>query len=183
MNKNKFFRQFHIYLSLFFLPCAFIFALTGIAYIFGINQDIGLEKQIYTLNERIEKGQEIEKLLDFLKDNNIKIPSNTQTIKSKDKGITIGSTHYSVSIAENGENQYQITTKTRSFLGDLIMLHKDKGAWYFSVLSVGFGVSLFLLYISGLMMTLFASKKDRKNQILVLIAGILITFILAYISL
>lgn len=44
MNKNKFFRQFHIYLSLFFLPCAFIFALTGIAYIFGINQDIGLEK-------------------------------------------------------------------------------------------------------------------------------------------
>lgn len=63
------------------------------------------------------------------------------------------------------------------------MLHKDKGAWYFSVLSVGFGVSLFLLYISGLMITLFASKKDRKNQILVLIAGILITFILAYISL
>ncbi len=183
MNKNKFFRQIHIYLSLFFLPCAFIFALTGIAYISGFNQDVGLQKQSYTLNARIEEGKEIESLLSFLKDNQIKIPSNTQAIKSKDKGTTIGSAHYSVSIAKNGENEYEITTKTRSILGDLIMLHKDKGEWYFSVLSVGFGVVLFLLYISGLIMTLFASKKDRKNQIIILVLGLLVTSILAYASL
>lgn len=183
MNKNKLFRQIHIYLSLFFLPCAFIFALTGIVYIFGINQDVGLKEQSYILEEKIEKGKEIESLLSFLKQNNIKIPSNTKPIKSKTKGISIGSTHYSVSIMENGENQYKITTKTRSLLGDLIMLHKDKGAWYFSVLSVGFGIALFLLYFSGLIITLFANKKDRKSQIFVLVIGILITFILAYASL
>ncbi len=183
INKNKFFRQIHIYLSLFFLPCAFIFALTGIAYIFGINQDIGLSKQTYTLNAKIEDGKEIENLLAFLKENGIKIPSNTKPIKSRDKGVTIGSTHYSVSIAKSTEDSYEITAKTRSLLGDLIMLHKNKGAWYFSVLSVGFGVVLFLLYISGLIITLFANKRDRKNQILTLILGLLVTFVLAYASL
>ncbi|MCH5337030.1 MAG: hypothetical protein J1D99_06430, partial [Campylobacter sp.] len=69
MNKNKLFRQIHIYLSLFFLPCAFIFALTGIVYIFGINQDVGLKEQSYILEEKIEKGKEIESLLSFLKQN------------------------------------------------------------------------------------------------------------------
>ncbi len=45
------------------------------------------------------------------------------------------------------------------------MLHKDKGAWYFSVLSVGFGITLFMLYISGLMITLFANKKIEVNNL------------------
>lgn len=42
INKNKLFRQIHIYVSLFFLPCAVLFALTGIAYILGADQDTGL---------------------------------------------------------------------------------------------------------------------------------------------
>ncbi|TKX31666.1 hypothetical protein [Campylobacter aviculae] len=182
-NKNKLFRQIHIYVSLFFLPCALIFATTGIAYIFGFNQDTGLKVQNYKLVRHIEEGKEREALIEYLIENNLKLPSNTNIIKSKNKGIAIGGIHYSANIAPINENEYLITLKTRSLLGDMIMLHKDKGLWYFSILSVGFGITLFLLYISGIAITLFANKKDRKKQFLILGMGFFVTIILAYFSL
>lgn len=183
INKNKLFRQIHIYLSLFFLPCALLFALTGIVYIFGINQDVGLKIEHYQLPKTIESGKEREALIEYLKENGLKVPSNTNIIKSRDKGVTIGGTHYSANIVQNSTNEYNITLKTRSLLGDMIMLHKNKGTWYFSVLSIGFGVVLFMLYISGLMITLFANKKDRSKQFAVLGMGIIVTLLLAYLSL
>lgn len=183
INKNKLFRQIHIYVSLFFLPCAVLFALTGIVYIFGADQDTGLKVENYKLVKNIEVGKEKDALIQYLQENNLKIPSNTEVIESKDKGITIGGAHYSANIAPIAQNEYAITLKTRSLLGDMIMLHKDKGAWYFSVLSIGFGIALFLLYISGLIITLFASKKDRQKQLATLGAGVVITIFLAYLSL
>ncbi|HEB9332071.1 TPA: hypothetical protein RZK26_001464 [Campylobacter coli] len=183
INKNKLFRQIHIYVSLFFLPCAVLFALTGIVYILGADQDTGLKVENYKLVKNIEAGKEKDALIQYLQENNLKIPSNTEVIKGKDKGVTIGGAHYSVNIAPIAQNEYTITLKTRSFLGDMIMLHKDKGAWYFSVLSIAFGIALFLLYISGLIITLFASKKDRQKQLATLGAGIVITILLAYLSL
>lgn len=86
-------------------------------------------------------------------------PANVKAGKGKNNEITIGGAHYSANITPVAQNEYVITLKTRSLLGDMIMLHKDKGAWYFSVLSIGFGIALFLLYISGLIITLFASKR------------------------
>lgn len=183
INKNKLFRQVHIYLSLFFLPCALLFALTGIAYILGANQDVGLKVEQYRLSKVIENGKEREALIQYLKENSLKVPSNTNIIKSKDKGVAIGGAHYSANIAQNSTNEYYITLKTRSLLGDMIMLHKDKGAWYFSVLSVGFGIALFMLYTSGLMIALFANKKDRSKQFAVLGMGVIVTLLLAYLSL
>lgn len=183
INKNKLFRQIHIYVSLFFLPCAVLFALTGIVYILGADQDTGLKVENYKLVKNIEAGKEKDALIQYLQENNLKIPSNTEVIKDKDKGVTIGGAHYSANIAPIAQNEYAITLKTRSLLGDMIMLHKDKGAWYFSVLSIAFGIALFLLYISGLIITLFASKKDRQKQLATLGAGIVITILLAYLSL
>lgn len=183
INKNKLFRQIHIYVSLFFLPCAVLFALTGIVYILGADQDTGLKVENYKLVKNIEAGKEKDALIQYLQENNLKIPSNTEVIKGKDKGVTIGGAHYSANIAPIAQNEYAITLKTRSLLGDMIMLHKDKGAWYFSVLSIAFGIALFLLYISGLIITLFTSKKDRQKQLATLGAGIIITILLAYLSL
>ncbi len=88
INKNKLFRQVHIYLSLFFLPCALLFALTGIVYIFGINQDVGLKVEQYQLSKVIESGKEREALIEFLKTNGLKVPSNTNIIKSNTKTYT-----------------------------------------------------------------------------------------------
>lgn len=189
--------------------CAVLFALTGIAYILGADQDTGLKVETYKLVKNIEPGKEKDALIQYLQENNLKVPSDAEATQGKGKGanmggihhnanaapanvkagkgknneITIGGAHYSANITPVAQNEYVITLKTRSLLGDMIMLHKDKGAWYFSVLSIGFGIALFLLYISGLIITLFASKKDRQKQLATLGAGVVITILLAYLSL
>jgi len=184
INKNKFFRMAHIYLSLFFLPCALLYALTGMVYIFGINQDFKMQTQNYVLNKNIKQGEEIKTLIEFLKENNLELPSQKQIkLKNSKQGLSIGSIYYNASIIKNANDQYLISTQKRSLLGVMISLHKNKGEWYFSVLAVAFALSLFLLYISGLMISFFASKKDRSKQLVVFVLGVFSTLILAYLSL
>lgn len=183
MNKMKFFRLLHIYVSLFFLPMALIYAISGIAYIFGAKDDIWAEKTQYKVNATLIKGQEQELLLDILKEQGIKIPSNTKLRNDrKQGGVSMGGIHYVINAKQEKPDELLITTTTRSWLGDIILLHKDKGGWYFSILAVGFGIALLLLYISGLIITLFASKKDRSSQLIVLALGIIICAVFAYLS-
>lgn len=159
---TKQFRNLHIYLSLFFLPLALLYAITGILYMSGINQDSGAIKHQYTLTQEIQKGQEVTALIQFLKDNNLKVPFNTTPKKGRMGAITIGGTHYSASIVNSRDSTYTITTVQRSLIGDMVMLHKAKAKWYFDVLAVGFGITLILLYVSGLIITLFNSKKIAR---------------------
>lgn len=183
INKNKFFRLTHIYVSLFFLPVALLYAITGIAYICGANQDTGMKEQRFEKFVVLTSGKEREELLEILKELKVKIPSKTELKPDKrEGGFVMGGVHYSVNIRQNPQ-KLVIITKERSLLGDMIMLHKDKGEWYFAVLSVGFGVALMLLYLSGLFITMFASKKDRGKQLAVLVAGCVLTLLLAYLSL
>lgn len=179
---TKQFRNIHIYLSLFFLPIALMYALTGILYISGFNQDTGATKQSYTLTQNIEKGKEIEVLVEYLKSNNLDVPSNLTPKTGKNDALRIGGTHYSASITKNTDSTYTITTLKRSLIGDMIMLHKAKAKWYFDVLAIGFGITLILLYLSGLMITLFNSKKNRKIQYATILAGCIVSIALGALS-
>lgn len=183
INKNKIFRQIHIYMSLFFLPLALLYAISGIAYILGANQDTGLKELRYESFITVQKGKEQEQFITELQKLNIKLPSDTSLKPDKrEGGFSMGGIHYSVSFKQN-ENKLLITTQTRSLLGDMIMLHKDKGKWYFSLLAIGFALALLMLYLSGLMITLVAMKKDRQKQFFTLALGFVSTLLLAYLSL
>lgn len=183
LTMTKQFRNIHIYLSLFFLPVALMYALTGILYISGFDQDSGATKNTYTLNAEIPKGGEAEAMLNYLQNNNIPLPSKTEPKVNKSGALSVGGAHYSVSIAKSGENVWTITTLKRSFIGDLIMLHKAKAKWYFNILAIGFGITLVLLYLSGLMITLFNSKKNRGIQYGTIMAGIVVSVVLGVLSL
>ncbi|WP_299550108.1 PepSY-associated TM helix domain-containing protein [uncultured Helicobacter sp.] len=178
----KQFRNLHIYLSLFFLPIALMYAITGVLYISGFNQDSGATKHSYTLTQNIEQGKEIEALVQYLKDNHLSLPSDLTPKTGKGGTLSIGGTHYSASIVKNSDSTYTITTLKRSFIGDMIMLHKAKAKWYFNVLAIGFGITLILLYLSGLMITLFNSKKNRKIQYATILAGCVVSFIIGSLS-
>ena len=182
INKNKLFRNIHIYVSLFFLPVALIYAFSGLAYILGADENTLSSKQSYKL-EQTSLVEESTQILALLRENGIKEPSSKSLrADRKQGGLSMGGVHYSVNLRQEGEDLL-ITTTTRSLLGDIILLHKDKGEWYFRILSIGFGLSLILLYLSGLMISFFASKKDRKPQLFVLALGILSSVVLAYLSL
>ncbi|WP_273211925.1 hypothetical protein [Helicobacter rodentium] len=180
---TKQFRNIHIYLSLFFLPIALMYAITGILYISGFNQDSGATKQTYTLVKEIEKGQESQVLIDYLKENRLKVPSNLEAKMDRKSGaLQMGGVHYSVSIKQNADSTWSITTLERSLIGDMIMLHKAKAKWYFDVLAIGFGITLVLLYLSGLMITLFNSKKNRGIQYATISAGVVISIAVGALS-
>lgn len=59
-------RNLHIYLSLFFLPMALLYALTGIFFICGIDADFNASYQHYKLeNINIKKGKNLLQYLNF----------------------------------------------------------------------------------------------------------------------
>ncbi|OCX42485.1 hypothetical protein A7X81_05250 [Campylobacter ornithocola] len=183
MNKNKLFRQIHIYISLFFLPLAFLYAITGFAYIAGFDGESGAKIQSYKIQAVIQEGAETDFLIDFLKKNNLKLPSSLEPKLNKEgNGIELGTINYTSSIIKIDKNNYEIITKDRSLLGNMILLHKDKGMWYFSVLGLAFALAMVILYVSGLLITIIAIRKDRGKQIAVLSAGFIITLIIAYLS-
>lgn len=179
---KKYFHKIHIYLSVFFLPVAIMYAITGALYICGINENAGAEKQTYNL--RLDKAIAKDKLGDFLIDyltkNNIKLPSDT-SIKEKRGNVSIGGIYYSANIKSLDDNIYEITTIQRSLYGTLLLLHKAKGAFYFNILGVGFALTLLVLYISGFVITSFC-KKNRKESFIVFGIGALTMIILAYLS-
>lgn len=179
---TKFCRNFHIYLSLFFLPVALMYALTGVLYIAGVNQDWGATKQTYLINQNIPNGEEKTIVWEYLKSNQIALPSE-KVSKNKQGNLTFGGTHYSVSLSKKGEESYELTTLKRSFIGDMIMLHKAKALWYFNILAIGFGITMGLLYLSGLIITLFNSKKNRNIQYFTIFLGFLASLVLGILSL
>lgn len=175
MNK-KIFRDFHIYLSLFFLPVALLYVISGVAYICGFNQDVDMKKEIFKLDVNYKKGDEKEFILNFLKEHNLKIPKNTKVVFDKKlKAYRMGISNYTVLLKEN-----ELITRKRSILGNLIMLHKNKCAWYFNILAFGFSITLAMLYISGLIISL--TKKNKIKQIFTIILGFIVTFVICYIS-
>ncbi|WP_104721733.1 hypothetical protein [Helicobacter mesocricetorum] len=178
----KQFRNIHIYLSLFFLPVALMYALTGVLYIFGVDEDSGASKHSYTIKATIPQGEEIQVMLEYLRANKISLPRESEPRLDKKGYLRIGSVHYFAGIKKLGEDTYDIMTFKRSFVGDIIMLHKSKGQWYFNILAVGFGVAIAILYLSGLIITLFNSKKNRFIQYLVLIVGCAVSLVLGSLS-
>lgn len=180
MKLKKLSREFHIYVSVFLLPMALLFAITGIVYILGINQDFGATKEKWVIQKSIPQDKQFDFLMDFMKKQNIAFPDDINPTNFRG-ALMIGSAKYSVTI--NSQNdKTTIETIKRGFLGNMIMLHKAKAKWYFDVLSIAFGISLVLFYVSGVIMTA-CCKNNRKEILITFGLGFIITAILAYISL
>ena len=175
---KKHWMQIHTYLSLFFLPAMLIYAITGIGYIFGFKDDAGATVQKFTIPTP-ETGKEQEVILQFLRDNGLEVPSNT-TLRNTRRGMQMGSLNYSVSLQKEGAIS-QLTIMDRSLYGILVLMHKAKGAFYFDIIAVGFGISLMLFYLSGLIFTSFC-KKNRSTALIVCAAGFVCCSLAVFVS-
>ncbi len=171
--------KLHIYISVFFLPVAIMYALTGALYIFGIEENSGATINKYTI-ESTNNTNEIEVLINYLSENNIKIPKNTTPKEAKNGGIQIGGIYYSASIKKVNDI-YEITTIQRSIYGTLVLLHKSKGEFYFDIMAIAFSIALIVLYVTGFIITSFCKNK-RKEAIIIFSAGLITSIILAVLS-
>ncbi|RAX56838.1 hypothetical protein CCZ01_08245 [Helicobacter monodelphidis] len=177
---KKFCHNAHLYVSIFFLPLALMYALTGALYIFDIKDDVGAKIETYQVRAIIAEGKEAEFMISFLQEKGLRVPNKTSLEKNKKGELSMGSIAYNVSLNSKG-NQHEITTMQRSIWGNMVLLHKAKGEFYFNILAIGFSLAMIGLYISGIIMTVYLKNK-RKNAIITFIFGLTISIILGYLS-
>ena len=187
--KKKNWMQIHTYLSLFFLPVALIYALTGVLYIFEIRQDSGARIHTIPLESAPEKGKEQEIILSTLKENNLKIPKNTKVTNFRGNMPRMGNVYYDVVISQD-KNGAMLRATQRNLYGVLMLMHKSVGTKFqlgsfrfslFDFIAIGFGISLVIFYLSGLIVTSFC-KRNRKAAFGILGVGLIITILAVYFS-
>ena len=178
---KKSWMNIHLYLSLFFLPMCAIYVLTGIGYIFDFKDEAGAKIVEISLPNAPQKGEEGAFMIETLKANNLKIPSNTAVYMARGNP-TMGSISYAVSLeADRKSGELKMRVINRSIYGILVLMHKAKGAVYFNAVAVCFALSLAIFYLSGLIMTSFC-KNRRKSAGIAVAVGFAITAIAVYLS-
>ncbi|RDU72865.1 hypothetical protein CQA66_02975 [Helicobacter aurati] len=177
---KKSWMQIHTYLSLFFLPAAITYALTGALYICNFKEDAWANISEYKLHSAPNKGEEAQTMIDILQKHNLEIPKNTE-VRMFRGNPTMGNLRYNVSIIKEKNGDYVLRAVERSLYGVLLLMHKSKGKYYFDIIAIGFSISLMLFYLSGLIVTSFA-KKNRKAAFSTMGLGFVITGIAIYCS-
>ena len=186
---KKFWIKLHLYLSLFFLPLALIYAITGVGYIYDIRQDAGAKIIKIPLESMPKKGEEQELMLKILHENHLEIPRDT-SIKMFRGNVNMGNVYYGATILKERDGAVNMQVTKRNLYGVLLLMHKSKGSKFkigdfafsfFDFLAMGFGVSLLLFYLSGLIMTSFC-KKDRIASFSALGVGLFVTILAVYFS-
>ncbi len=188
LNKKNW-MQIHTYLSLFFLPAAFIYVLTGTLYIFEIRQNSGAKIYEFKLDSIPKKGEEKKIILNTLIDNNLPLPKDT-TIKIMKGNPTIGNVKYSATLRTNKDGSTSVYVVDRGIYGILMMMHKSGGKKYdifgfklsfFDFIAITFAISMLIFYLSGLIVTSFC-KKNRKTALIYFGAGLITTTLAIYFS-
>lgn len=186
---RKLWMQLHLYLSLFFLPAAFIYAITGALYIFEIRQNTGATIVDIPLDAMPPRGEEEAFIIETLKANNLKVPKDT-TVRTFRGHTNMGNIKYSVAITKDRDDNLVLRSVDRNLYGVLMMMHKSGGSkfelgsfkfTFFDFIAVCFGLSLVLFYLSGLIMTSFCKGK-RKSGFIVMGIGFVITIFAVYFS-
>lgn len=186
---RKFWMQIHLYLSLFFLPVAVIYAITGVLYIFEVRQNSGATIIDIPLDSMPSKGEEQRFILQTLESHQLKIPKDTQLKVMKGTPF-IGNIQYSATLNKDKDGKPVLRTIDRGLYGILMLMHKSAGTKYnmggfkfsaFDCIAIGFGISMLLFYLSGLIVTSFCKGK-RKGAFLTLCAGTILTILAVWMS-
>ena len=187
--RKKSWMKIHTYLSLFFLPFALVYAITGVGYICGFQQDSFANIYEIPLDSMPERGQEKAALLELLNTHHLKIPAN-QEVHFIKGNPAIGNLAYSASISKNSEGKPTFRVVERSLYGVLLLMHKSHGTQFsllgfklsaFDIFAIGFGFSLLLFYLSGLIVTSFC-ERDRLVSFGILGLGVAVCALTVYVS-
>lgn len=141
--------------------------------------DLWSKKIEFKIPSELHGAIEKDALLEILRKKGIEIPRDT-TLKPYLHDNVVRSLHYSVYVEQIAQNERLIIAERRNILGDLMGLHENEGKPYFAFAEFGFALTLLIL--SGIFITILASKKERKEQILAICAGCVLFGILGILS-
>lgn len=165
----------HAYLSIFFLPVAALYAVTGVCYVCGYSGTLDSARYTVALDAlppvtAETKGTLLKKILS---DNGIPCPAGegSESRKGFMLGLPTGQHAVLEPLRENAKEAL-ITVNTPDLFYKLVLLHKAKGGTLFNILGVAFGVALLLMYLSGIL--LFLKASEFRNKLAICFAGGLI---------
>ncbi len=174
----------HNHVSMFFLPVALLYAVTGGLYIMGIHGGTD-QKVIVEVAPEQPLPQDVRALQRFvttqLQDRKLRLPEGDAQF-GRGTFIWGRPCGYHVMLEPpKGSTGTRITCITPALYSRLVLLHKAKCGTPFKVLGIAFAVAMALVYLSGLVIGWRAVSR-RRTFLATLAAGALVTVILAWLS-
>jgi len=181
---DKFWIRVHVYLSMFFLPAAVIYAVTGALCVCGIRGDTRPDT---TIDVKLETPvpRDIQALANLaakkLQENGLKVPQGDPEMKRG--AVVLGKyTGYYASLKvspKTGEGE--LTVRRPGLYRILMLLHLAAGGTVFNVLAVAFSISMVVIYVSGII-PCWQSPRLRKAMFWSLGIGTVVTVAAVYLS-
>lgn len=167
--KKSVWLKIHIYVAIFFLPFMLLFAATGVGYLLGFGQFAGATKQTFELNiaPLSAKDELRSALVDTLKEHELFIPNGYERVR--DGRFSLNNAKYAASIF-NKDGKMVVEYSERTWFGTMYSMHFGHGGALFTVLSIVFSAFIFVVYLSGFVVTAWC-KRYRKPAIFALIGG------------
>lgn len=176
--------KLHGYVSMFFLPLALIYAITGALIIVGERGNLAKEKHVVTLeNQSLEEIEAQKKLIgNFLSSlGEKKLPSGEPRFARGELswGVPSG-LNLSLSKGENpGEAVLEI--RRPDLLFSLVILHRARGGRVFDYLGFAFAVAMMMMYLSGIFI-FWKIKNKRIWLTLTFAVGVFVTLLAVFFS-
>lgn len=151
----------HLVLSLFFLPMIMVYAVTGLLYMGGVDQHFTSRVAVYELNSSdqapyADSCAELERRgvvlpegkVRLFKGNHILGPMTDTHVLFLRKGASL-----QAEVVEPG------------IYPKLMLAHKGKAGWLFTVLGYGAALTLVVLYVTGILL-MWRNRRKRKLMLL-----------------
>ena len=193
-NLKAKFLKWHLYISLFFIPMALFYKITGMVGIFGyfgtqnsqviyFNQSQLQFFKSFEADERKSSKEELksarDKILEFITSNHLELPYTNEIKDSWDhKRYVLGGIAKYVEIDKN--HPTLMTFYQRDLLSNLMNLHFARGGLLFNILAFCFVIFLFITYVTGLLICNFSKHKKKYGSIIFI--GFIITLVSGIIS-
>lgn len=177
---KKFFRYFHMYISIFFLPLALMYAFTGMVSLLEYEGDITLTTDMIPVSQQPNIAELKDIAKKYLSEKNLFFSNGFRSVHNNE-GIVTGTLLDGMGFFANNPRAVAVFhVVRRGFIAYTLALHVGQGKWYFNVLAIAFSVALALFYLSGLLIIKFS--KYKTSLFITFAIGTLIISITGYIS-
>lgn len=169
-----------MYVSIFFLPLALMYAFTGIAALLEYGGDITVTTDMIPISQQpnITELKDIAKK--YLSEKKLSFPDDFRSVHNNE-GIATGTLLDGMAFFANNNRAIAVYHVVRhGFTAYTLGLHVGQGKWYFDALAIAFSVALALFYLSGLLIIKFS--KYKTSLVSTFAIGALIISIIGYIS-
>ena len=176
---KKFWMRIHLYVSMFFIPMALIYAITGGLEIMFTFHGYSHEEVIeISLNEPLSDDlSDLESwVAKQLNERQLPVPHGHGEMQ-RGQFIWGRPTGINVALRRNRtENTVRIRHEVPDFYNRLANLHEGRGGQAFNIMAMSFSVAMILIYISGILIC-WKSVKLRRLVLASLSIGLVVTAI------